>query len=244
MTLKTWRKARRLSQLDLAVAADVSSRHISFLETGRAGPSPGMIQRLGDALQLPLAARNQMLTGAGFAPRHEARKWDAAEMAPIRSAVDYMLEGHAPYPGMAVDRLWTILRLNGPAQTLFGQLNLTEGDSMLDLLLSDMLPTVVENWPAVAHHAALRLRTESVARGGVAELDRVADHLAQVQGDRAEQPGPVVPTVYRVGPIKLTLFATIAQFGTPEDLLLEDMKIELFFPADAETDQILRAMAS
>lgn len=243
-TLKSWRKARRLSQLDLALAADVSSRHISFLETGRAGPSPDMIQRLGDALQMPMSARNQMLTGAGFAARHEARQWNADDMAPIRGAVDYMLDGHAPYPAIAVDRMWTMLRLNGPARALFGQLGVSDGDSLLDLLISDLPPQVIENWPDVAHHAAHRLRTESAAAGGLPEFERVIAHLSAVEGERQQPPGPVVPTIYRAGPLRLSLFATIAQFGTPEDLLLEDMKIELYFPADQDTDAALRALAA
>lgn len=243
-TLKTWRKARRLSQLDLAMAADVSSRHISFLETGRAGPSPDMIQRLGDALQMPLSARNQMLTGAGFAPRHEARQWAAEDMAPIRAAVDYMLDGHAPYPAIAVDRLWTMLRLNAPARILFGQLGVTEGGSLLDLMMSDLPPQVIENWPDVAHHVAHRLRTESASRGGIPELDRAVAYLSEVPGGGGQSPGPVVPTIYRAGELRLSLFATIAQFGTPEDLLLEDMKIELYFPADTESDAALRHLAT
>ena len=146
-SLKTWRKVRRCSQLDLAVEANVSSRHISFLETGRARPSPEMILRLGDALGLPLAARNQMLTQAGFAARYPARRWDAKEMAPIREAMEYTLAGHVPYPAIALDRLWTLVRMNGPAKMLFAPLSIAEGDSMLDLLMSDALPPLVENCP-------------------------------------------------------------------------------------------------
>ena len=105
-TLKTWRTTRRYSQLDLALEADVSARHISFLETGRARPSREMVARLGDALQLPLDARNRMLTSAGFAATYPGRDWQSADMAPIRQAVARTLENHMPYPGIAVDRLW------------------------------------------------------------------------------------------------------------------------------------------
>ena len=100
-TLKTWRKTRRFSQLDLALEADVSARHISFLESGRSRPSADMIARLGDALQMPLSARNQMLTHAGFSAKYRARDWDHAEMQPIRAAVAHMLQAHLPYPAMA-----------------------------------------------------------------------------------------------------------------------------------------------
>ena len=242
--LKEWRRTRRFSQLDLASEANVSSRHIAFLETGRARPSPDMIGRLGEALQIPLAARNQMLTLAGFAARYPGRQWDATEMAPIRAALEHTLERHAPYPGIAIDRLWTVVRLNRPAQALFGQLGIFEGGSLLDLMASEDLPPLIENWPEVAHHAAKRLRTESAAQGGVSRLERVADKLAAAAGPNQKLTGPVVPTIYRAGSVRLSLFAIIAQFGTPEDLMLDDLKIELFFPADPETEQVLRAMQS
>ena len=242
-SLRMWRQARRLSQLDLALEADVSSRHISFLETGRARPSRDMIGRLGDALQLPLDARNQLLTHAGFAPRYPARDWQEAEMAPVRAAVRHMLDNHAPFPALALDRLWTVTDMNGPAARLFGLLGVGPGDSLLALVTSDLLPQMVENWPAVARHAALRLRTESAAQGGVPELDAAAAHLAAVPGQADGPPAPVVPTIFNTGTLRLAMFATIAQFGTPEDLALDDLKIELYFPADAATDTALRALS-
>jgi len=242
-TLKTWRKARRFSQLDLAVEANVSSRHISFLETGRANPSPQMISRLGDALQLPLAARNQMLTNAGFAVRYAARSLDAVEMAPIRAAMEHTLTRHAPWPAIAIDRLWKIVRMNHPAEILFGQMQVSEGDSLLELMMSDLPPQVIENWPETAHHAVQRLRTESAAQGGVAELDHAVEYLSSVPEPDKKRLGPVVPTIYNSGPIRLSLFATIAQFGTPEDLTLDDLRIELYFPADDETDMALKILS-
>lgn len=243
-TLKSWRKTRRLSQLDLALEAEVSSRHISFLETGRARPSREMITRLGNALQLPLAIRNQMLVHAGFAPIYAERDWQHEDMAPVRAAVDHALDRHAPYPGIAIDQLWTVQQLNAPAKVLFASLDICEGDSLLDLMMSDHLPQVIENWPEVAHHAAQRLRTESAAQGGVAALDRVARYLGEVPGRTGQPLGPVVPTIYKMGETRLALFATITQFGTPEDLTLNNLKIELYFPADDETKNALHAMAA
>ena len=241
-TLKTWRKARHFSQLDLALEADVSARHISFLETGRSQPSRDMIARLGDALHLPLATRNQMLTHAGFAPRYPSRAWDAAEMAPVRAALDHTLHSHAPYPAFAVNRLWKVLRLNAPAEKLFGLLGIVEGGSLLDLITSDALPKMIENWPEVAHHSAQRLRTESAAQGGVPELDAAAELLAKTPAPKEPSLGPVIPTIYQAGPLRLSLFSTVAQFGTPEDIALDDLKIEMFFPADAQTEAALRAL--
>lgn len=242
-TLKTWRKARRYSQLELAGVADVSSRHLSFLETGRANPSREMIGKLGDALSLPLAARNQLLTHAGFAARYPQRMWDADEMAPVRMAISYTLSQHAPYPAFAIDHHWTILQVNSPAKQLFALMGAHVGVSLIDILLTESIQAMIENWPDVAHHSVHRLRTESAARGGDSVLDVAADALAHTAPSQQPKRHPVVPTIYRAGDLRLSLFSTIAQFGTPEDLALDDLKIELFFPSDQKTDAILREMA-
>lgn len=241
-SLKSWRAARRYSQLDLALAADISARHLSFLETGRAQPSRDMVARLGDALQLPLDARNQLLTHAGFAVRYKGREWNDEAMSPIRRAVEHMLQQHMPFPGMAIDRLWTVREANPAALHLFALLGIEKGSSLLDLMISDVMPTVVENWPEVAHHAAMRLRTESLAQGGISALDRAVDHLAKVPAPNMHTSGPVIPTILRQGDVRLSLFVTIAQFGTPEDLLLDDLKIELYFPTDDETERVFQKM--
>ena len=239
--LRLWRRARRFSQLDLALEANVSARHISFLETGRARPSREMIVQLSDALAVPLSGRNQMLGAMGFAARYQARDWDEVEMAPIRRAIDRTLQHHAPYPGIAIDRLWRLTRMNRPAQEMFGMFGLVEGGSMLELLRNPMLWDVVENWPEVAYNSMLRLRTESAAQGGVSELEAAADFLAE-HARVGTNSSPTVPTVFRFGDQRLAMFGTIAQFGTPEDTALEELKIELFFPSDAETEHALEAM--
>lgn len=242
-TLRAWRTARRFSQLDLAMEANVSTRHLSFLETGRAKPSREMIARLCDALQLPLDARNQLLTDAGFAARYPGRQWDSDEMAPIRKSIDYLLANHMPFPGLAVDRLWTLRKMNGAAARLYAHFDMGVGDSLLDLMTSERLPPAVDNWPDVARHAATRLRTESIAQGGLPPLDRVADYLSRVDGSGDTSPGPVIPTILRLGPLRLAMFATISQFGTPEDVTLDDLKIELYFPMDNASEQIMRTFA-
>nr|WP_070959152.1 helix-turn-helix transcriptional regulator [Hyphomonas sp. Mor2] len=242
--LKTWRKARRYSQLELALEAEVSSRHLSFLETGRANPSRDMIQRLGDALDLPLAVRNQFLAQAGFAARYPQRDWSSEEMAPIRGAVEYTLRRHAPYPAVAVDRHWTILQMNTPAEQLLGLIGARIGVSMIDLVQDESVQAMIENWPEVAYHTAQRLRVESAARGGDERLEAAIEALSMAPIPESEPVGPVIPTIYRAGDMRLSLFTTIAQFGTPEDLALDDLKIELFFPADDATAGALEALAS
>jgi len=184
-----------------------------------------------------------MLALAGFAARYPGRRWDEDEMAPVRAAVDHMLDRRVPYPALVADRLWRVLRLNDAAPALFGVHGVGEGDSLLDLLPSYALPPLVENWPEVAQRAAQRLRTESAAQGGLALLDRAAERLAAVPGASAAPAGPVVPTILRHGDTRLSLFATIAQFGTPDSVRLNDLKIELYFPADAATGAVLRGMA-
>jgi len=240
--LRHWRKQRRYSQLDLALEANISSRHLSFLETGRSKPSREMVQQLSDALSVPLDARNRMLTSAGYAPKYPKREWDDAEMLPIRKAIDWALNQHAPYPGLALDRLWVIRRMNEPAKHMFGTFGVTEGSSMLDLIQDPTVQDLIENWPEVAHHSALRLRSESAAQGGIPELDAAADILSS-DASPSEPNLPAIPTVFKLGEQMLSLFGTIAQFGTTADEAIEDLKIELFFPADEAAEDLLKQLA-
>ena len=151
--LRDWRGKRRRSQLDLGLSANVSARHISFLETGRARPSRAMVLMLCEALDLPRAERNRLLTAAGFAPLYAARDWSAAEMAPARAAMEHMLTRHAPYPGLALDRHWRLLRLNAPAAALFGAFGIGEGDPLLDAMLdSPAMLDAIENLADLAAH--------------------------------------------------------------------------------------------
>ena len=242
--LKEWRKRRRLSQLDLASEADVSARHIAFLETGRSQPSPDMIVRLAEVMHIPVEVRNQMMRAVGFAPRYSATPLDEEAMAPILKAMAWTLDRHAPYPGIAIDRVWRIVKMNKPAAKLFAPLQMAEGKSLLDLVTHPVMAEVVENWPQVAHYTALRLRAESAARGGIPELDAAIAHLGDFAKPSSEvMPGPSVPTIYRFGDQRLALFGTLAQFSTIADETLEDLKIELFFPADTQSEAFLQQLA-
>lgn len=241
--LKQWRKQRRMSQLDLAVEADVSARHISFLETGRSRPSPAMIVHLSEVLDVPIDARNQMMHATGFASRYAARPLDDKAMVPILEAVSWTLERHAPYPGLVLDRLWRIVKLNKPAAKLFAPLGLNEGACLLDSVTNPMMPDLIENWPEVAHHTMLRLRAESAAAGGIPELEAAIQLLSgHVQMTSNIPSDPTIPTIYRFGDQRLSLFGTIAQFSTINDETIDDLRIELFFPADQESADWLVSM--
>lgn len=243
-TLRHWRNLRRLSQLALAEYAGVSSRHLSFLESGRANPSRSLVLRLAETLDMPLHARNAMLTAAGFAAHFPATTWSEAEMTPVRMAVETMLANHLPLPGFAVDRLWTVQMANASALELFAPFDLRPGASFLDIMTSDALPSVVENWPEVAWNAVRRLSAESVAAGGIPEFDPVISYLQSVPPPPQEVSSPVLPTILRVGDTRLSMFATIAEFGTPTAAGLDDLRIELYFPFDDESKRALCELGS
>ena len=133
--LRTWRGKRRMSQLQLALAAEVSARHIAFLETGRAKPSRRMVLLLGDALEVPRADRNLMLDAAGFRAAYASRPLDSAAMEPIRKAITHMIEGHSPYPAFVFDRHWRVLDANASGRAMLSGFGLDAGDSFIDFLL-------------------------------------------------------------------------------------------------------------
>lgn len=245
--LKQWRQQRRMSQLDLGLCANVSARHISFLETGRSRPSRSMVLMLCEELSVPLPARNQFLTAAGLAPAYESRRLDAEEMKPAEAAVGWMLERHDPFPAMALDRHWSLLQLNRAAQRLLSGFGLREGDSLLDAFLnSPELQASLLNLSEVAFHIRARLRTESAYLGGDPILDAAADRLSSlITGDQYGAHGVLpafVPTTYAFGGMELSFFSTMTQFGTAEDIALSELKIEMLFPADDDTRQMLIAM--
>ncbi|WP_168801300.1 MmyB family transcriptional regulator [Rhizobium rhizophilum] len=247
--LKIWRGHRRMSQLQLALEADVSARHIAFLETGRARPSQAMVLRLGEALDMPRAERNVMLDAAGFRPAYGRRSFDDETLAPVRHAIAHMIKGHLPYPAFVFDRHWIILDANDSGRAMLSGFGLSDGDSFSDFLLRPgQGMALVENWAEVASHLSSRFRLESAHLGGDAVLDEAAAALAREAGSSSHAGHvdlpPVVPVRFRFAGGVFPMFSTIAQFGTAEDIALADIKIEMFFPADATTEQLFRQMAA
>jgi transcriptional regulator with XRE-family HTH domain len=238
--LKEWRGKRRMSQIDLGLTANVSARHVAFLETGRSRPSRSMVLQLAEALNVPRPARNVMLNAAGFAAAYRARTLDEDAMRDVRAAVDWTISRHEPYPAIVLDRHWGLVAVNAMAAKMTAMIGLSVGDSLLAAMADqDKLPAVIDNWPEVGRHMLQRLRTESAYFGGDPVLDAAAKQLAsepEVSNFHHEGPLPAtVPTRYRMAGKILSFISTIAQFGTAEDIALADLKIELMFPADEET---------
>ncbi len=242
--LKDWRGRRRMSQLDLGLVGNVSAKHIAFLETGRSKPSRSMVIQLSDALMIPRAARNTLLNSAGFSPAYQKRDLDETEMEHVRAAVDWTLMRHDPFPAIAVDKHWTLVKTNTTANALFAAMGVQAGDSLLTSMTeSEAVRGAIDNWHEVARYMVVRLRTESAHLGGDAVLDKAADRLATEVGVNAKEDNGVLPAVvstrYQANGITLSLFSTIAQFGCAEDIALADLKIEFMFPADDETREVL-----
>jgi transcriptional regulator with XRE-family HTH domain len=260
--LRDWRHKRGLSQLDLALAADGSQRHISFLESGRAQPSRDMVLRLATVLDIPLREQNVMLVAAGFAPMYQARELTDPELHQVRKALDCMLRQQEPYPALVIDRHWN-LRLGNEAagrlltwlvdsqmaQTppgLGGPLNL------LRLLFHpDGVRPYIRNWHAVAGHLVERLHREAIIDGqSDATMALLNELLAYPDVPRAWHTpnwevvqAPVLPVELAKNDLTLCFFTTITTFGTPHDMTLQELRLECFFPADA-TEHNIEALRS
>ena len=246
-SLKEWRQARRVSQLDLGLSAGVSARHISFLETGRSRPSRGMVLRLCDELEVPMAQRNRMLMAAGMSPAYAERDLSDEDMAPVRAAVEWMLQRHAPYPALAMDRHWRLVAMNDVIAHLMAGFGVQLGDSLVSLLTDNALArAALVNFEEIARHTLSRLRVEAAHFGHdpilAEEIDKL-DALLGVQAQHGEGLKPaIIPAIYDFGGMRLSFFSTISQFGSAEDIALSELRIEMMFPADAQTRVALEAM--
>ncbi|HNR77658.1 MAG TPA: helix-turn-helix domain-containing protein [Parvularculaceae bacterium] len=244
--LRDWRQMRRLSQLDLSLAAGVSSRHLSFLESGRSAPSRGMVLRLAGALGMPKGAANDALKAAGFAAAFPSLPAHAPDLAPIRRAISITLERHAPFPAVAIDRHWTLIDANEPAITLLSPLG--PAGNMIEVLLAAV--DLVENWEETALLSLARLKAEIAHLGGDERLEalatRLAEHprLAAFDIGRVDFNQAVIPTILKIGGRRLSLFSAIAQFGAVQDIEASEIRIELMYPADEETATFFERFAT
>lgn len=248
--LKDWRALRRMSQLDLALAAEVSARHVAFLETGRAEPSRDMVVALSVALEVPLRSRNTLLAAAGFASLYPERSLDDKALAPIRAALELMLARHDPYPGILLDRHWNLIDANVTAKRLFAPLLQDAATTnIVELLVSNPLTeTLVADWPVVATEFTARLKLEAAHGGHDPKIEKLIALLAPIAGRagtaRHVPPHrPFLATAFNTPGGRLEVFSTIAEFGTVEDITVRDLRLELFFPADEASAKILRTLA-
>jgi transcriptional regulator with XRE-family HTH domain len=250
MQLREWRQRRRLSQLDLAGDADVSTRHLSFVETGRSLPSREMVLRLANRLDVPLRERNRLLTAAGYAPMYAERRLDDPALAAARQAIELVLKGHEPYPALAIDRHWTLVSYNRavpplleglPPQLLAPPLNVLR----LSLHPQGLAPRIV-NLTQWRSHLLARLRHQ-VAVSADPVLAALADELRAYPGaDDVDvaltQASVVVPLQLATPQGTLSFISTTTVFGTPVDITLSELALETLFPADDATAQALRRM--
>jgi transcriptional regulator with XRE-family HTH domain len=249
--LRGWRRMRRMSQLDLALDAEISSRHLSFVETGRSHPSRDMVLRLARTLDLPLRARNALLVAAGLAPQYPERSLDDPELAPARRAIDRLLAAHEPFPALAIDRRWHLVAANAAVTPLLAGISpalLEPPVNVLRLSLHpDGLGPRIVNLAEWKAHLLERLRDQYAASGD-AELLRLSAELETYPAEGAagaptDYGGLLVPLVLDLGGRRLSFLSTTTVFGTPVEVTLSEVAIEAFFPADAETAAALAPQA-
>ncbi len=257
--LREWRQRRRLSQLDLACEADISTKHLSFVESGRARPSRDMVMHLAERLEVPLRERNVLLVAAGFAPVFRERKISDPALTAQRQAVDLVLKGHEPYPALAIDRHWTMISANAVVPLLLAGIDAALLAPPVNVLRLSLHPGGLA--PRIANLAQWRGHLlERLRRQVEVSADaRLGELLAELKALPApSQPVPrrpvaeaaqaadsvVVPLQLATDAGVLSFFSTTTVFGTPVDITLSELAVEAFYPADAATADALRAIAS
>ncbi|MDM0077765.1 helix-turn-helix transcriptional regulator [Variovorax sp. J2P1-59] len=253
--LRHWRQHRRLSQLDLANEAQVSTRHLSYVETGRAEPSREMVLRLAERLEVPLRERNALLVAAGYAPMYRQRSLDDPALASARRAVELVLKGHEPFPALAVDRHWNLVAHNALVPLLMAgaapELVKPPINVLRLSLHPDGLAPRIANLPQWRGHLLERLQ-QQIAATGDAALVALHDELAAYPAPSVSHDAPaaggelanvVVPFQLVTPNGVLSFISTTTIFGTPVDVTLQELAVESFFPADAQTAKALAALA-
>lgn len=254
--LRHWRTARRMSQLQLALEAGISARHLSFLETGRAQPSREMVQLLAGRLDVPLAERNALLVGAGYAPIYGERSLGAPELAHVRRALEFTLRQQEPYPALVLDGFHNIVMRNDASRRIFELFRGPVPDhqpinGLRTVFDPNGLRPFVDNWDEMAECMMQSLQRQ-IADTGNDALMQLRDELLALPGvpshfrtlcAMAADP-PIINLRLRKGDLVLSFFSAVSFIGRVRDITLQDLKIECFFPADAVTDQFARRLAA
>lgn len=250
--LREWRARRKVSQLDLALASDISARHLSFIETGRSAPSTVVIDRLARELEMPMRAHNAMRIAAGYAPAHRERPLDDPQLSDARTIVERVLAGHEPYPALAVDRAWNLVSANAALPVLLAGVAPELLEPPVNVLRVALDPRGIA--PRIANfaewraHLLARLCAQIDASGDPA-LVALEEELRALPHPRSSGPAPradtqaiAVPLALDLPQGRLSLISTTTVFGTPVDLTLSELAIEAFFPADRESAAMLAAL--
>jgi transcriptional regulator with XRE-family HTH domain len=249
LLLKEWRRLRRKSQLTVALEADISPRHLSFVESGRSVPSRDMVQRLTEALDVPLRERNALLVAAGYAPMYPEGALDSSELTQIRRALTRLLDHQEPYPAVVLDRQWNVLQTNRAAPRLFAHFvePAPEPINLLKMMFDPAgLRPWIANWEVVAPALIQRVFREAV--GGVPD-PRVLSLLEELRAyPGSPTPGPLpgpadlpfYPVEFRKDALRLSFFSMVTTVGAPLDITAQELRIEAFFPADDETERFAR----
>lgn len=247
--LRDWRARRRLSQLDLASEAEVSTRHLSFVESGRAAPSRELLLRLAEPLEMPLREQNRLLLAAGYAPIHRERALEAPDMAAALAAVEAVLHAHAPFPALAVDRHWNLVRANDAATAILTGVDPTLLETPVNVLRATLHPKGlaprIANFAEWRHHLLARLRLD-IDRSGDTELEALHAELAGFPCPLSRQPPRSAASIAVSLAIHseahgcvLSFLSTTTVFGTAIDVTLAELTLECFYPADDATRHAL-----
>ena len=255
--LRQWRQARHLSQLQLALSVQLSQRHLSFVESGRAQPSRALILRVSEMLEIPLRARNEILLAAGLAPQYFERALTSPNLSLVHQALSRLLNHHEPYPAMVLDGGWNILMRNAATEKIFQECVATDGlvemsaDRQLNFMRMMCSPSAlrphIRSWSQTGRALLARLRREALAAPG-SSVDTLLNELLAI--DAFPELSNVVeefeePTIALEIDVKgetLRLLTTTTTFGTPQDVTLQELRIEMSFPADELSEQILRRL--
>lgn len=256
LLLREWRAARRMSQLDLALEAGVSARHLSCVETGKSQPSRDLIARLADTLDMPLRERNSLLVAAGYAPKYPESALATPELAQVRRAIEFILAQQEPYPAFLLNRHWDVLMANQAAARVGNFVMRGKQSPHTNMLLQIFDPadlrSALGNWEEVAGDLIRHLHAEVAAAPTDARARELLDTVLAFPGvparwrmrDIDHAPRPLLTTVLRRDEHELVFFSTITTFGTPRDVTIDELHIECCFPLDEATTQLCRELAA
>lgn len=253
--VKEWRSRRHRSQLDLALDVGVSTRHLSFVETGRARPSAELVLALAEHLEVPLRERNSLLLAAGHAPRYRETPLEDPAMDQVRASLTQLLAAHDPYPGVVIDAQWNVVLANQAAGLLVGLLPPPLAGPPVNVFRACLHPDGLARWTINFEPWATYL-LHQLRRMALATADeRIVAVEAEVRGypnvaplverpgwDPSDGAGLLVPLELDLGGVQLAMFTTLTSFGTPRDITLDELAVELFYPADAASAAVLRGL--